>query len=329
MTPTLLQRARFRSDAERALRDTFRTLDVLEIHVPTLVPSPGLEPHLRAFRVPAEEAHEVDGYHLHTSPEFAIKATLAELNADVFTLARAYRDEPPGPRHHPEFTMLEWYRLDADYTRLMADTEQLVRAVISASGSDPDPRPFARVTVAGAFQSALGVAPDAPAEALLQALRGAGVDADLTWDWETAFSLAYAECVEPTFKEPTFLVDFPPAMAALARLKPDDPTVAERFELFLPTDGGAVEIANAFSELVDPVEQRTRFEADLSARAHARMPAYPIPEAMLTGLAALRPTAGIALGWERLLQWVAHRHLGWDTQVRDWLVGVELRHAAT
>lgn len=324
MTPSLRERAVLRARCERALRDHFDRTEVLEIHVPSLVLSPGLDRYIRAFQVPTVDAHGFGHRFLHTSPEFAIKATLAELGGDVFTLCRAYRDEPLTAQHHPEFTMLEWYRQGVDYTTLMDDCEHIVAAVLGACGGDTELPPFERVTVHDAFMKSLGVPATCDAKTLVEACLARGVDADPTWDWDTAFTVAYAELVEPSLPAaPTFLYAFPKAMAALARLCPDDPTVAERFELYLPTTSGPIEIANAFSELVDPVSQRARFEADIAARAAQSLPPHPMPEAMLDGLIALGPTAGIALGWERLLRWAARVGLGWDTTVADWLVGIE------
>lgn len=332
MTPPPRDRALFRARAERALRTTLDDLGLVEIATPTLVENPGLEPHLRAFPVVAAECAEVDGRWLHTSPEYAIKATLAELGHDVYTLARCYRDEPPTRWHHPEFTMLEWYRLDAPWTALMDDCERILRALVAALGpADPAlgrivDRPFERLALSDAFARTLGVAVDADPAVLAAACDRAGIDVDPSWDWETLFSVAWAEAIEPTLTErPVFLTGFPAAMAALARLCPDDPATAERFELYLPRAEGGLEVANAFGELVDADEQRRRFDADLRRRSEAGADAYPMPEPLLAGLAELPLTSGIALGWERVLCWLAERCRGWTTGVRDWLVGEPLR----
>lgn len=328
MRPSLRDRAVFRAEAESALRRALAAGGMLEITVPTIVPSPGLEPNLRAFRLRAHEFGELDGRFLHTSPEFAIKATLADLRADVFTLARCYRDEPPSRWHHAEFTMVEWYRRAAPWTQLMDDCEALLRALADALASEDHPlralvdAPFRRLRVDDAFEAEFGVRPDVDAATLAAAVQAAGVDVGADWSWDAVFTVAYAERLETAVRDaPTFLTHFPAAVAALARLDPTDPRVAERFELYLPTPEGGVEVANAFGELVDPAAQRRRFEDESARRAAAGAPPYPIPEDVLAGIARLGPTSGIALGWERVLCWLAERLHGWRTGVADWLVG--------
>ncbi len=286
-----------------------------------------MEPHLRAFPVVPAEAAEFRGRWLHTSPEYAIKATLSDLQTDVVTFARSYRDEPPARWHHPEFTMLEWYRQDAKYEQLMGDCEALITDLADAAGVAVE-APFQSITVRDAFIRWVGVPPESSAAELRSALTRAGVSVG-DWDWATLFTVAYSECVEPNVcsGKPAFLYEFPAKMAALARLKPGDSRVAERFELYLPGADGAVELANAFGELVDPIEQKERFDEETSYRRAHGLPEYPTPQAMLGGLEKLGRTAGIALGFERLLIWLAERAFGWETCVADWLVGEPRRSA--
>lgn len=318
---SLRDRAFFRSKVTRLTRQFFEEREFLEVDVPTLVACPGMEPHLRAFAVAPIEASEVEGRWLHTSPEYAIKATLAELGTDVVTFARAFRDEPPTRWHHPEFTMVEWYRQNADYRELMVDCEALVAHLAAAFELEVHV-PFRRTTVEDAFLRWVGVPATSSAPVLQSALQSAGVSVG-DWDWDALFTVAYAECVEPNVCQdgPAFLFEFPAAMAALARLKADDPAVAERFELYLPGGSGSIELANAFGELVDSPEQRRRFESELLYRKARGLAEYAMPEAMLNGLAELGPTSGIALGFERLLVWLAEEALGWETCVSDWLLG--------
>lgn len=338
--PPLRQRIRARMCVENAIRDWFAGQGLLELATRSLVDNPGFEPHLRAFRVPFVEAGPPAFRWLHTSPEYAIKATLAEIGHDVFTLARVYRDEPAGPLHSAEFTMLEWYRLDADLDRLMHDCEALIgRAtgaiedavaagrIDRAPGYTPPPSfapPFVRIRCQDAFARYAGInlEDDAP-DAMRAALRARAVDCRDDWDRGTLFGLAQALLVEPALAGhgPCFLTDFPADQAALARLCDDDPRWAHRFELYLPARDGSVELANAFLELTDAAEQRARFVADARYRTTHRLDTYPMPESMLAGLSHLPQTAGIALGVERLTQWCVASRLGWDVVVADLLVG--------
>lgn len=318
----LRSRVGLRSKVTHAARAFFHDRGFLEVETPTMVASPGMEPHLRAFPIRATEALEVDGRWLRTSPEYAIKATLADVGEDVFTFARSYRDEPPSRWHHPEFTMVEWYRLGVDHRALMDDCEALLRAVGDVLGLDVL-TDFHRWTVADAFDEAVGRPPEAPASELAAALRRRGIDVDPEWDHATLFSLTYTQLVEPALPNdrPTFLHSFPAEMAALARLNPDDPSVADRFELYVPGKEGPIELANAFSELLDPDEQRSRFIEETNQRSRDGATVYPMPEALLSGIARLDSAAGIALGFERLLVWLAERRHGWRTSVADWLLG--------
>ncbi len=345
--PSLAELVLFRAQVGSAIRAFFALRGVVELTTPSLVSCPGMEPHLRAFAISPVEAVEVRDRWLHTSPELAVKTVLHGLDFDVFVLSRCYRDEPPTSLHHPEFTMLEWYRRHSDYTLVMSDCEALVRAVVTAlvpnARSDVDGAggaldiwsPFERVTCDEAFLRAAGVSALAPADALRRAAREAGVDVGDDWDREALFSVVYAECVEPGlgWPRPTFVTEFPASESALARLKPGDERVAERFELYLGARGPdgvrSLEIANAFSELVDADEQQDRFESDRRCRRAANAPVYELPEAMLEGLDALDETAGIALGVERLLVWAALVTRGWQTTVADWFAAEPLARPET
>lgn len=329
---------RFRARSESVIRAWFAQTDAVEVSTPIAVPSPGMEPHLRAFALPSHACRDWGARWLHTSPEYAIKATLAAIDADVFTLARSFRDEPISRWHHPEFTMLEWYRLHADHHRLMDDCEGMIGALLDAHGVDHVARgPWRRWSWRDAFATHApgfdAFVDDAPA--LIAAARALGVDVGDDWDAATVTTVVYATRIEPHLgvPDPVFLTDFPASQAALARLSPSDPSVAERFELYVPgrdiAAGTAhgVELANAFSELTDPNEQRARFETERAWRKAQGLDAYPMPDALLEGIASLPRTAGIALGIERLLVWLAEAAHGWETGVSDWLIGEPLAGA--
>lgn len=287
-------------------RRFFEERGYLEVETPYAVPVPGEEVHLRCFRTELERPDgSREARFLHTSPEFAMKRIVAVTKLPVFQLARVWRNGEASWTHAPEFTMLEWYRPGADLSSLMDETEDFVRAllptdihrngdVISLAG------PFERLTMAEAFMryvgaDLLGTAGDAEALA-----RQAGAVLREGENWEDLFFRLLLERVEPVIgrERPTFLTHWPAEQAALARRDPRDGRVALRFELYL----GGIELANAFEELTDPVEQRQRFEADRSRRLQiAPDQDWPLDEAFLSALAELPPCSGIALGFDRLV----------------------------
>lgn len=302
------------------VRRFFRERGFAEVETPALQVSPGLEPHLTAFETELDEPFR-DGptarLYLHTSPEFAMKKLLVAGEPRIFQLARCYRNTERSATHHPEFTMLEWYRADAGYGDLMADCEGLLRACAEAASATDfvrgarrcDPRAgWEYLTVAEAFARDAGIdllatAPDALApdtEALRDEARRIGVYTHPDDQWEDVFFRIFLEKIEPALGvgAPTVLHDYPASMAALARIKPDDARVAERFELLVC----GLELANAFGELTDAAEQRRRFEADIARKQALSGRRYPIDEDFLAALEAGMPdSAGIALGLDRLV----------------------------
>ncbi len=308
-TPSLADRLpllRRRALLTQGVRAFFAERGYLEAETPYLVLVPGEEVHLRPF---ASELQRPDGgrqvMYLHTSPEFAMKRGVAATGLPLFQLARVWRNGEQDALHAPEFTMLEWYRPRADLDALMEETETLVRRllppVIDRGGDSVSiDGPFERLTMADAFArhvgaDLLGTADDAPAlaaQARATLRPGEG--------WEDLFFRLLLERVEPAIGRirPTFLTHWPASQAALARRDPTDLRVAERFELYVC----GLELANAFVELTDPVEQRARFVAD-RARRLAIDPSqdWPLDEALLAALPDLPPCAGIALGFDRLV----------------------------
>lgn len=272
--PVLEARARI----VQTIRAFFVAADFLEVETPLRIPANAPEPHI--------DPQPSGDWYLQTSPELCMKRLLAAGYPRLFQLCRVWRAAERGRRHLPEFTLLEWYRRDCDYTVLMDDCEALLRAlvpwgelrhgtaVIDVAG------PWERLTVAEAFAR---YAPLAMDEALT-----AG-----------SFDELMALAIEPHLgrERPTFLCDYPAACAALARRKPGAPHLAERFELYI----AGLELANAFSELTDPAEQRERFARDEATRQAAGKVPIPLPEPFLRELATLSPCAGIALGVDRLV----------------------------
>lgn len=294
-----------RAKALAAVREFFATRSFVEVETPLLVPSPGLEIHL--------DAVSAGGGYLITSPEYQMKRLLAGGFERIFQVCKCFRAGEHGPHHASEFTMIEWYRAYADLDAIIADTEELVHAVVRAvSGSsfarvgarafDVTP-PWPRMTVREAMRTWAGVelAGDESAADLVAAVRRAGFDVADGTAWDDAFFAAFLAKVDPAIAaldHPLVLEDWPAPLAALARKKPADPRVALRFEAYV----GGLELANAFGELTDPVEQRTRFEHDQQIRRERSRPVYPLDERLLAALAeGLPPSAGIALGFDRLV----------------------------
>ncbi len=310
----------------QAVRAFFAERDFVEVETPALQVSPGLEPHLIAFATELREPFH-DGPHrrlyLHTSPEFAMKKLLVAGVPRLYQLARVWRNAERSGTHHPEFTMLEWYRAGAGYRDLMADCEALLRAALAAAPAELrsgaagfrrgevscDPAAaWQYISVAESFRryadvDLLATAPD-PANPdtrrLAEDARRIGVWIGERDQWEDIFFRIFLARIEPRLGvgAPTVLYDYPLSMAALARRREDDPGVAERFELYVC----GLELANGFSELTDAAEQRRRFEADVAKKQALYGESYPIDEDFLAALAHGMPeSAGIALGFDRLV----------------------------
>jgi lysyl-tRNA synthetase class 2 len=282
-----------------AIRAFFDARGFLEVDTPIAVVSPGLEPHLFAFATeeigPDERATTL---YLHTSPEYAMKRMLGRGLGHIYQIARVFRNGERSRTHTPEFTMLEWYRQPGALAEIMDDLEALIAAIARAVSGPWQPRRFVRLSISEAFVRAGLGDPLAHEEVapLREALRVREVPGDT---WDDVFHRAFFERVEPTFGEDegTLVYGYPARMAALARLDRADPRRAERFELYV----GGLELANAFGELTDPIEQRARFIADQQARRELSRPVYPIDEGLLADLGAIGEAAGVALGIDRVL----------------------------
>ncbi|MDR3506457.1 MAG: EF-P lysine aminoacylase EpmA [Caulobacteraceae bacterium] len=306
-----------RNRITRAVRAWFEDRDFIEVEAAALQVSPGNEAHLHAF---ATEAIGPDGargpLYLHTSPEFACKKLLAAGERRIFDLARVWRNRERGPLHHPEFTLLEWYRADEPYETLMEDCAALLALAAETAGcerfsfrgmtTDPFAEPR-RVTLAEAFDGYAGIDLLATVQAdgatdregLASAVKGAGIRVAQDDTWADVFSRVLVERIEPRLGDgrATILCEYPIAEAALARPKPSDPRVAERFELY----ACGVELANAFGELTDPAEQRRRFTAEMDEMERVYGQRYPLDEAFLSALELMPAASGSALGLDRLV----------------------------
>lgn len=273
-----------RSRAARVVRKYFEEENFVEVETPTFVPSPGLDPYVHSLG-PVHRGRRTD--YLITSPEFHMKRLLVGGMPRIYQFARCFRAEELGPIHEPEFTLLEWYRAFTDFEAMLEDTEEIVSRVFAALGRSRPAfeQPFRRLTVLEAFTRF------APTIDPLEVLIGD----------PSRYFQALVDFVDPgiaSLTGPTFLVEFPLALAGLARPCAHDPRFAERFELYL--DG--VELCNGYGELTCPHEQRARFEAELERRKRAEEPVYPLDEKFLAALAeGLPPSSGNALGFDRLV----------------------------
>jgi lysyl-tRNA synthetase class 2 len=304
-----------RSAITRAVRAWFDEQGFAEVETGILQVSPGNETHLHA---PRTELNRADGArairYLRTSPEFACKKLLAAGEAKIFEFARVFRDRERGDLHLPEFTMLEWYRAHAAYDAVIADSIAVAAQAARATGigrfsfrgkvADPFAEPE-RLTVAAAFERFAGID-------LLVTIAGGNGDRDslaaaatervrITDDdtWSDIFSKVLVEHVEPNLGQGrlTVLSEYPAPEAALARAKPSDPRVAERFEIY----ACGVELANGFGELTDAREQRHRFTSAMDEKQRRYGERYPLDEDFLDAVAHMPEASGVALGFDRLV----------------------------
>ncbi|MEK9280335.1 MULTISPECIES: EF-P lysine aminoacylase EpmA [unclassified Bradyrhizobium] len=298
-----------------ALRGFFAEQGFVEVETSVLQVSPGNETHLHA---PRTEIMRPDGgratRYLRTSPEFACKKLLAAGEPRIFEFARVFRDRERGDLHLPEFTMLEWYRAGAPYDATMADCVVIIARAAQATGigqfsfrgriADPFAEPEL-LTIAGAFVRFAGIdllatisGGEGNRAALAQAAAGkVRVSEDDTWS--DIFSKVLVEHVEPHLGQGrlTILFEYPSPEAALARVKADDPRVAERFEVY----ACGVELANGFGELTDADEQRGRFMEAMAEKQRRYGEAYPLDEDFLAAVAQMPEASGVALGFDRLV----------------------------
>jgi lysyl-tRNA synthetase class 2 len=312
-----LHALRVRGEVEKGIRDFFIERGFLETRTPLLVPCPGMEIHIRPFELRT-------GAFLPTSPEFAMKRLLVGGLEKIFQICPSYRYEPNSTTHHPEFTMLEWYRAYDDVASIQADTEALVESLAIRIHGRPEIRfggrtlsvktPWPRLRVRDLFRE-IGVdlvAANA-AEALARECRRLGVvpaEASLENDtWDDLYFRIWLNRIEPNLPadRAVFVERYPPSQAALAVLDrdPDGSVWAKRFEFYI----AGLELGNAFEELTDAKEQRARFERDMREREKiyaGAFPASPIDEEFLGALEeGMPPAGGIAVGVDRLVMLLA------------------------
>lgn len=293
-----LSALRLRARVNAAIRGFFAERGVLEVETPILSAAGNTEPNIDSFTT-TFSGHVSAGPRLRwlrTSPEYPLKRLLAAGLGDCYELGRVFRNGEAGGRHNPEFSMLEWYRVGWDHHRLIEETVSLVRQLLALVDRQ------ARVevlTYRELFQRHVGVDPFTASLQQLQAplagiqIDGEGLSRD---DW---LDLLMTHRIQPAFSNQLLTVvhDWPASQAALARIRPGDPPLAERFELYL----GQYELANGYHELNDAAEQRARFARDHAVRSERGAVLPPVDQALLASLDALPACAGVAVGVDRLL----------------------------
>jgi len=297
-----------------ALRQFFAARDFVEVETTALVLSPGNETHLHAFGTDlVAPAGTRARLYLRTSPEFACKKLLAAGERRIVEFARAFRNRERSVLHHPEFTMLEWYRVEEPCDVLMHDCAALLALAAETAGTtrfsfrdraiDPFVKPE-RLTVSEAFSryakiDLVAILPPQPAAVFAAVAAAAGIRTAADDTWGDIFSRVLVERIEPHLGQgrATILYDYPAIQSPLARPKASDPRLAERFELY----ACGIELANGFAELTDAAAQRKRLEEQMAEKERIYGERYPIDEDFLNALSVMPEASGVALGFERLV----------------------------
>lgn len=280
------QNLELRSRTLAGIRSYFNDQGYLEVETPIRIPAPAPEAHI--------DAQPSGPWFLHASPELCMKRLLATGFERIFQICKCFRKGERGKMHLPELTMLEWYAAGHDYQDMMQQCEEMIGfvtgfigldRVITYQGTQMDlTPPWDRMSVSQAFERHTSIS-------MNEALRDDNFDEIVACDIAPKLGIT----------KPVFLYDYPVALGSLARRKPGDASLAERFELYI----AGLELCNAFSELTDPKEQRHRFEAEMALRESMGKPKYPLPEPFLRELANMPACAGNALGIDRLVMLLA------------------------
>lgn len=302
-----------------AIRAWFAREGFVEVETPVLFRAPGLNPHIREFETRYTDVIDPKAtwpMWLRTSPEVFHKRLLADGLRKFYEIGRFFRNGEITDTHNPEFTGLELYEANADYRRVMEITEQVIACAIEAvAGTTKITRrgtavdvapPWQRVTVTEAFRrEGVALPKDGDLAALRAEAKKAGVETSPDEAWDDLFFRLYLTKVDPDDGRlgggtPVLLYDYPASMGVMARRRADDPLLAERVEAYI----AGLELANGFSELTDPVEQRARFERDrafIAKRDGVAIESMPLDEEFLEALARMPPSTGIAIGLDRVL----------------------------
>lgn len=287
-----IEMLRARAQIIKQIREFFTARDVLEVETPLLSHTSVTDPFIQS--IPAQVEKE-KFFYLQTSPEYAMKRLLAAGSGPIYQITKAFRQGEQGRLHNPEFTMLEWYRLNSDHHELMNEMDELLQRILKTP-------PAERKTYQELFNHFLNIDPhQASLDELIACAKQKNIFIESSInDRNTWLDLLVTHCIEPQIGKdrPFFLYDFPTSQAALAKIRNENPPVASRFEVYFQ----GMELANGFHELQDPAEQRQRFEVNLAERKQRGLPALSIDEYFLAALThGLPDCAGVALGIDRLV----------------------------
>lgn len=286
-----------RASLYQKIRDYFHLEGVLEVEVPLLGRSSALDPHLASMSLQSQG----QTYYLQTSPELFMKRLLCHGSGSIFAITKSFRDGEVSPRHNPEFSLLEWYRVGFSLAELMRDVANLLETLL------PDVQ-FRTLSYAELFQQYLEVNPHQCDDEELQQLVYRKTSYQGVLDRPSCLDLLMTEAIEPAMKEmAVFVVDYPACQASMARVECDEQgnRVAKRFELYVQ----GVELANGYDELCDPVEQRKRLVRDADIRRSKGLAEIPVDERFLSALSTGLPRcSGVALGLDRLLWFLSQAH---------------------
>lgn len=273
------------------IRTFFFKHNVLEVETPLLCPRTVTDPHIESFKVPFNKKN----YFLQTSPEYAMKRMLCDGAPSIFQITKAFRMNEVGAKHNPEFSMLEWYRLNFDHHQLIHECDALLQFTLNT-------KPAEKISYRNLFLKFLSIDPLTADKKILQAKiaeKNIAVNTE-NEDKDFLLNILLSHCIEPTlgFDHPVFIFDFPVTQAALAKIRHDDPPVAERFELYI----NGVELANGFHELTDAAEQEKRFLENQQLRKQHQQFVPEIDDTFINALKKGLPScAGVAIGLDRLL----------------------------
>ncbi|OGT38897.1 MAG: EF-P lysine aminoacylase GenX [Gammaproteobacteria bacterium RIFCSPHIGHO2_12_FULL_38_14] len=294
-----IETLKLRAKLLQNIRDFFNQKKILEVETPLLSYTSVTDPFIASIKALVADNKS---YYLQTSPEYAMKRLLAAGSGSIYQITKAFRQGELGRFHNPEFTMLEWYRIDFDHHQLMDEVDELLRLTLRTQAAE-------KISYAELFQTYLKIDPH---HATLNELKITATNCGLVihndiHDQDTWLNLLMSHCIEPQlgFERPCMIYDFPASQAALARIQASSPKVASRFEVYIQ----GIELANGFHELQNAAEQRERFENNLQERKQQGLPSLAIDENFLAALQhGLPDCAGVALGIDRLMMLAAKKN---------------------